>query len=361
MMPAPAPVGVAPPLADVSTTSNAASGSPPAVAAPLALEDLVARALPAVVVVETRHGTGSGFFVSDIHVLTSAHVVLDQAIVTLRLASNEAIAARVAALDSSADLALLRAPDPTVPRHTLPIGSITTVKIGQQVFVVGSPLGTFSNTVTRGIVSARRTFDGVDFVQTDAAINPGNSGGPVIDAAGQVIGVATGKALGGESLGFAVAIDYAQPLLEGRAPARSAGTVRALEPPAAIARPAPSETERRRIQGTQAYEQDVKALAEAADRVDAEWARHAAVCDRSGRAPGLPDRPWLLLLTEPSSVLNDADPQCQALGRDLRSYVQQIADHMRQANDRARRAGVYPGVQRETRQKYRMRWDGWDR
>jgi len=356
-----APPATPPPVEMAAPDEVAAA---PAPAAPLAFEDVIARALPAVVVVETSRGTGSGFFVSDVSVLTSAHVVADQSLVTLRLGSGETIAARVAGIDTAADLALLRTPQPNVPRQALPLGSSATTKVGQQVFVVGSPLGTFSNTVTRGIVSAMRSLGGVSFIQTDAAINPGNSGGPVMNEAGEVIGVATARARGAESLGFAVAIDYAAPLIAGRSPTRRStpATGAAQQPPPpAVAETPPSEAELRRLQGTEAFEKNMKTLADAADKVDAQWNKYARVCAKPGRIRGEPDRPWFPLLTEPASVVNDTDPLCRSLVENLSSYIQQIADGMRQSSDWARRAGVYPGVQRDLRRKYRMNWDAWER
>jgi len=350
------PPPVAPPI---ETPPPAALAPVPA--RPLALEDVLERVLPAVVVVETSRGTGSGFFVSDVSVLTSAHVVVDQSLVTLRLASGETVAARVAGVDTEADLALLKTPQPAAPRQFLPLGSAGSTKVGQQVFVVGSPLGTFSNSVTRGIVSAQRSINGVAFIQTDAAINPGNSGGPVMNEAGEVIGVATARARGAESLGFAVAIEYAAPLIAGRpSGARRAapvtGTFRAVPTP-----DTPSESELRRLQGTEAYEKNMKTLADAADKVDAQWNKYSRVCAKPGRPSGSPDRPWFPLAADPTSVVNDTDPMCQSLVDNLRSYVQQIVDGMRKSNDWARHAGVYPGVQRELRRKYRLSWDDWER
>jgi len=341
-----------------------AVGPTPAPAAALAFEDVIERVLPAVVVIETSRGTGSGFFVSDVSVLTAAHVVADQSLVTVRLGSGETIAARVAGIDTEADLALLRTPRPGAPRRPLPLGSGGTTKVGQQVFVVGSPLGTFSNTVTRGIVSAMRSLGGVSLIQTDAAINPGNSGGPVLNEAGEVIGVATARARGAESLGFAVAIDYAAPLIAGRPTARRSASAAGFAtpvPPPAIADTPPSEAELRRLQGTEAFDMNMKTLADAADKVDAQWNNYSSVCARPGRPSGSPDRPWFPLVTDPSSIVNEANPRCRSLVDNLRNYVQQIADGMRQSNDWARRAGVYPGVQRELRRKYRMSWDDWER
>ncbi|MGH9391883.1 MAG: S1C family serine protease, partial [Vicinamibacteria bacterium] len=83
------------------------------------------------------------------------------------------------------------------------------------VYVIGSPMGVLESSVTRGIVSAIRPFEGATLVQTDAAINPGNSGGPLLDRSGRVVGIATMKVAEGESIGFAVAADHARELLQG--------------------------------------------------------------------------------------------------------------------------------------------------
>ena len=80
--------------------------------------------------------------------------------------------------------------------------------VGDPVLAVGAPLG-LAGSVTSGLVSAFRTEDGVEYMQFDAPISPGNSGGPIVDADGQVVGVAVGKYVGGgaEGLGFAIPTD----------------------------------------------------------------------------------------------------------------------------------------------------------
>ena len=164
--------------------------------------------------------------------------------------------------------------------------------------MIGSPLGTFTDTVTRGIVSAIRDVDGVRFIQTDAAINPGNSGGPVINERGEVIGVATMKYMGGESLGFAVAIDYASSLLGTGERAcggdRRRGRVR--PPPARTLLPEPppgkSDMELQREQGTASFERAVQALARQADQIDGYWQRNASTCARPPSGPPRGDRRW---------------------------------------------------------------------
>src|SRR5207237_3250742 len=99
-----------------------------------------------------------------------------------------------------------------------------TVRVGQEVIAIGSPLGTLQNTVTRGIVSAIRETGNATLVQTDAAINPGNSGGPLIDRNGAAIGITTMGYMQRQGLNFAVAIDHARALLEGRVAPSVAGS-----------------------------------------------------------------------------------------------------------------------------------------
>ncbi|MDP1569053.1 MAG: trypsin-like peptidase domain-containing protein [Vicinamibacterales bacterium] len=182
---------------------------------PRAVEDLVAGAIDAVVMVEAGQSRGTGFFVAPTLAITTAHVVGQHASVTLRLEGGATMAARVERLSTETDLALLRVPSPRPASAVLPLGSSRGLRAGQEVIVIGSPLG-LRNTVTRGIVSALRNASGVLLVQTDAAINPGNSGGPLLDRQGRVIGVATLKQGDAESLGFAVAIDHVQALIDGR-------------------------------------------------------------------------------------------------------------------------------------------------
>ncbi|HEV8696967.1 MAG TPA: trypsin-like peptidase domain-containing protein, partial [Candidatus Limnocylindrales bacterium] len=108
---------------------------------------------------------------------------------------------------------------------TVAIGTSASLKVGQLVVAIGSPLGTFTDSVTSGILSAtgrsitvgdpttrqRRTMS--NLLQTDAAINEGNSGGPLLDASGRVIGINTASAASAEGLGFAIAIDEAASIM----------------------------------------------------------------------------------------------------------------------------------------------------
>jgi serine protease Do len=99
-------------------------------------------------------------------------------------------------------------------------GDSSRVKVGQLAIAIGSPLGTYTNTVTAGIISALGrtiTVDGGtvvrNLIQTDAAINPGNSGGALLDAGGNVIAINTAVATGAEGLGFAIPVNVAKPIM----------------------------------------------------------------------------------------------------------------------------------------------------
>ncbi|MGH2463862.1 MAG: S1C family serine protease, partial [Candidatus Limnocylindrales bacterium] len=94
------------------------------------------------------------------------------------------------------------------------------IKVGELAIAIGSPLGTYSNSVTAGIVSATGRSIDTDtgsinnLIQTDAAINPGNSGGPLVDAVGDVIGINTAVASNAQGIGFSIPINIAKPIMQ---------------------------------------------------------------------------------------------------------------------------------------------------
>jgi S1-C subfamily serine protease len=198
---------------------------PLAAGAPSDLVGAAAQALPGVVSVQVRTGSGggsgSGFVLDDRgHIVTNNHVVAAgrAGSVSVVGADGRRIPAEIVGTDPSSDIAVLRV-SPSNALRPLGLADLRTTRVGEPVLALGSPLG-LSGTVTAGIISAldRQVRLGgtsrQSAVQTDASINPGNSGGPLVNTRGEVVGVNTAIATleGGGSIGigFAVPIDRAQ-------------------------------------------------------------------------------------------------------------------------------------------------------
>jgi serine protease Do len=194
----------------------------------------VARVMPAVVVIESRsnggvlggaNGTGSGFiFDSNGWILTNKHVVAGADEISVQLNDSRVFTGRVYGIDTLTDLAIVKIDATGLPVATL--GSSEELQLGQLAIAIGNPLGNFENTVTTGVVSGLgRQIQAGDstgttseqlnnLIQTDAAINPGNSGGPLINSAGQVIGINTAVNQDAQGIGFAIPISVARPIAE---------------------------------------------------------------------------------------------------------------------------------------------------
>ncbi len=169
-------------------------------------------------------GAGTGFFVSsDGLILTNKHVVNDEnASYTVLTTDGKSYQAQVLSRDPINDLAILKITISNAP--TLGLIDSNQIQIGQHVIAIGNSLGQYQNTVTSGIVSGigrsitaggregSEQLEGV--IQTDAAINPGNSGGPLLNLAGQVIGINTAVDQQGQSVGFAIPANDARLALE---------------------------------------------------------------------------------------------------------------------------------------------------
>ncbi len=170
--------------------------------------------------------SGSGVFISTSgYLLTNNHVVDQVKDVNVILSDGRQEKATVVGTDAYADLAVLKTADPAPAAATL--GNSDVLDPGEMVIAIGSPLGDFKNTVTVGVVSATgRSIDTgqgyqiENLIQTDAAINAGNSGGPLVNLAGEVIGINTlvvrnsGSGAIAEGLGFAIPVNTAKVVAE---------------------------------------------------------------------------------------------------------------------------------------------------
>ncbi|HXV39905.1 MAG TPA: trypsin-like peptidase domain-containing protein [Steroidobacteraceae bacterium] len=205
---------------------------------PESLSQVFKRVGPAVVVIHTSGravgretggkvvnvaGSGSGVLVSgDGKIVTAAHVVHAADAVAVEFPGGVIVRARVIASDPAADVALLQLESVPPGAVTAKFGNSDKAEVGDQIFVVGAPLG-MSHTLTVGHLSARRevnaTYGGMgrtELFQTDAAINPGNSGGPMFNMNGEIIGVVSriiSRSGGSEGIGLVVTSNMAQRLL----------------------------------------------------------------------------------------------------------------------------------------------------
>jgi serine protease Do len=166
---------------------------------------------------------GSGVIVQDGIVVTNHHVIEGADRISVTLSNGTDVAAELVGSDPLADIAVLRVREQNLP--VAPVGSVQDLLIGEWAIAIGNPLGNYIGdarpTVTAGVISAidrNITPSGnqegfyLGMIQTDASINPGNSGGPLVNAAGEVIGINTSiisRSGGSEGLGFAIPIDRA--------------------------------------------------------------------------------------------------------------------------------------------------------
>jgi S1-C subfamily serine protease len=157
--------------------------------------------------------SGSGVVVDPSGlVLTNAHVVRHQQVVTVTLDDGTTLPARVLGADAIFDIAFLK----VIPKTPLPfakLGDSDSLRVGEEVVAIGNPFG-LDQTLTRGIVSAvNRLLPGATWslkeplIQTDAAINPGNSGGPLVDLCGSVVGLTTALLPDAQGIGFAIPVN----------------------------------------------------------------------------------------------------------------------------------------------------------
>ncbi|HEC10078.1 MAG TPA: PDZ domain-containing protein [Acidimicrobiales bacterium] len=197
------------------------------IALPFELVDIkaiVAKVEPAVVKIEVTTsfgaGAGSGFIISEEgDIVTNAHVVNGATSIQVILDDGSQHEARLLGADPTRDLAVLNIDGSGYP--TVELGDSDLLQVGDPVVAIGNALALRGGpTVTVGIVSALNrevptdTSRLTNVIQTDAAINPGNSGGPLLNSAGEVIGINTAIAGNAEGIGFAIEINHARPVIE---------------------------------------------------------------------------------------------------------------------------------------------------
>jgi S1-C subfamily serine protease len=211
--------------------SNAGAVKPVTLDESSATIDVAAKVSPAVVRI-TVSGTSSGdtgvipatgvgsgvIYDSNGWILTNHHVVEGSDSLQVELKDGRTFTGTVYGIDTLTDLAIVKVDATGLP--TAALGNSDALKVGQLVVAIGSPLGTYSNSVTSGIVSAKGRSISTDetttlnnLIQTDAAINPGNSGGPLLDADGAIVGINTAIATDSNGIGFAIPIDIARPIM----------------------------------------------------------------------------------------------------------------------------------------------------
>lgn len=173
-----------------------------------------------------QQGGGTGFVItSDGLILTNKHVVSDAgATYTVIMSDGKNYDAKVQSLDPLNDLAVIKVDARNLP--VVELGDSDQLVVGQWVVAIGNALGQYQNTVTVGVVSAKeRQIQASDatgstteslqgMLQTDAAINAGNSGGPLVNLAGQVVGINTAVASGAQGIGFAIPINAAKSAID---------------------------------------------------------------------------------------------------------------------------------------------------
>ena len=167
-----------------------------------------------VFVIYSGNSIGSGFAIGENCIITNAHVINNQYDVRIETYGGEIKRAFIVALDERIDIAVIGVADASFT--PLRVADLSTVGVGDDVYAIGAP-NSLAFTLTKGVVSSKeRLVTRQEFIQTDAAINTGNSGGPLLNDAGEVIGVNSYKMSNSEGIGLAIPIDAVVSFLETR-------------------------------------------------------------------------------------------------------------------------------------------------
>ena len=182
---------------------------------------------PSVIKVSTPGGLGSGVMINDEgYAITNAHVIqgetdlevtawLPQSDASLKRTTIEEV--EIIAINNHLDLALLKIIHPDdMPFDFSFLEKTESIVVGQPVFAIGNPLG-LERSMSQGVISTKqRSFDGLTYIQTDAAVNPGNSGGPLFNTKGEVVGITNMGITAAESLNFAIPTRYVKDFINNR-------------------------------------------------------------------------------------------------------------------------------------------------
>lgn len=322
------------------------------------LEDVLAEALEAVVTVDAGSSTGSGFFIEPSIVVSNLHVVGNRRLVNIRNGDNQR-QARVIQTAPRHDLVLLEVYEPDPDQQVLALGSIEDVAVGQEVVAIGSAFS-LEATATRGIVSAIRTANDVTFVQTDAAINPGNSGGPLLNAAGEAIGINAAKLANSESLGLAIAADHIKALRENAGPLKPLSVAASTQDdqfsklfahPGTSRQPRVPDVESPRDR----FERAMDALAQEADEVDVLYKQLRRECrvelDHDHSTPRV-----MITLSMRQTTSISSREGCRSRLVALEKTATSIVTRVTNTISQAQRDGVERGTINYVRRLYRLYW-----
>ena len=209
--------GAATVKATTAAAPPSADAAPPPPPRTLTPAEIASHALPAIVTMRTEQSLGTGFVIrADGWIATNLHVIVGGPRVKVTLADRELDVVEVIAASPEHDLAVVR-----VEAHglqVLALGDSDAMRPGDAVVAIGNPMG-LENTVSNGLVSARRKFDaGVEVLQISAPIAPGSSGGPIFNDHGEVIGIATAVLEEGQNLNFGMPVRYLASMLKAPEP-----------------------------------------------------------------------------------------------------------------------------------------------
>jgi S1-C subfamily serine protease len=319
------------------------------------LEDMIERAMPAVVMIQTPKSRGSGFFVKSDLVATNAHVVTGFQSATITTHDGAMLTGRIGQLSDQYDIALIQV-QPGQADTQLPLGDSANLRLGQGIVALGWAQSLTQSTVTRGIVTGLRRDGERSLLQTDAVPHPGDSGGPLLDRRGEVVGITTARGESGTT-GYAVAIDDLKPFVT----RMNQNVTTTFDPQATAAADPPHESDAdvRRTAGLQRYTETLNAVEHFAADLDGMWARYKVQCQITTVPPGQ-SHEWFGLY-DSRSPLHQTQPQCARFLVEIERRAGEIGGAMTSAAEVARQADVYPGPLRALRTKLRLDYSGWER